>query len=66
MEESFGLQDYSQGEIVRSKDPVCGAIVDEMHSAGKLEYAGEIYYFCSRDCKHRFEEDPAKFIGQLS
>jgi P-type Cu+ transporter len=63
MEESFGLKDYSHGEIIRSRDPVCGAIVEEEHSAGKAEYAGEIYYFCSAECKRRFEEDPGEFIG---
>lgn len=66
MEESFGLEDYSRGETVRSKDPVCGAIVDEEHSAGKAEYGGEIYYFCSKECKRRFEEDPGAFIGLVA
>jgi YHS domain-containing protein len=38
--------------------------VDESQAAGKLEYAGEIYYFCSRDCQKAFQERPGFYIGQ--
>ena len=63
MEETFGLKDYSHGETVRSRDPVCGAIVEEQRAAGKMEYAGQTYYFCSAECKRQFEEDPWEFLG---
>lgn len=65
MEESWGLQDYSAGERpARSVDPVCGATVDETKAAGKIGYAGEMYYFCSTDCKQKFQENPGACIGQ--
>ena len=64
MEETFGLQDYSDGSAVFAVDPVCGARVDEARAAGKTGYAGEIFYFCSRDCQIRFEEDPGRYLGQ--
>ncbi len=64
MEETYGLQDYSNGSPVFSRDPVCGASVDTSKAAGKTGYAGEIFYFCSADCKIKFEEDPGRYIGQ--
>jgi Cu+-exporting ATPase len=63
MEESFGLEDYSHGTAVRSRDPVCGKSVDENEAAGKTEFAGQTYYFCSTECQERFEQDPAEFLG---
>ena len=63
MEESWGLEDYSRGEHMVSVDPVCGKVIDETKAAGSAEFAGQYYYFCSRDCKEQFEEQPAHYIG---
>jgi YHS domain-containing protein len=62
--EHFGLKDYSDGTATQSVDPVCGRIVDESDAAGKVEYAGQVYYFCSRECKTDFQDHPGTFIGQ--
>ncbi len=43
------------------KDPVCGMEIDPEHAAGKTEYQGKTYYFCSSGCKTTFEKDPAKY-----
>jgi Cu+-exporting ATPase len=64
MEEPFGLKDYSDDSPVSSRDPVCGAVVVEDHAAGKTGYAGEMFYFCSAECRHRFEENPGLYIGK--
>ncbi len=64
MEESYGLQNYANGTVVQSVDPVCGMTVEEGHAAGKTEYAGQFYFFCSHDCQKIFEEDPGRYIGQ--
>ncbi len=65
MEESYGLQDYSDGKPTISIDPVCGAQVNEEHApGGKTGYAGVTYYFCSSFCRKNFEVDPGKYIGQ--
>lgn len=45
-------------------DPVCGMEVDEEKAAGKSEYNGETYYFCSPGCKAAFDKDPEKYIGK--
>jgi Cu+-exporting ATPase len=63
MEESYGLQDYSDGSVTASVDPVCGKVVDESKATGYVEYAGQFYYFCSKDCKSTFEEEPSRYYG---
>lgn len=47
-----------------AKDPVCGMDVDEKQAAGKSEYKGQTYYFCSVGCKKAFDKEPEKFVGQ--
>ena len=63
MEETYGLQDYSDGSLTFSVDPVCGMKVDESRASGKTSYAGQIYYFCSKECQRVFEEQPGHYIG---
>ncbi len=46
------------------KDPVCGMEIDPKTAAGKSEYQGQTYYFCSPGCKRDFDKDPAKYIGK--
>lgn len=43
-------------------DPVCGMQVDEETAAGESEYLGQKYYFCSTDCKHKFEQRPEDYV----
>lgn len=63
-EESFGLADYSDEQPVLSIDPVCGMEVVEGQEAAKVGYAGQMYYFCSLDCRDRFQEEPARYAGR--
>ena len=44
-------------------DPVCGMEVDETAAPAKVEYDGELYYFCSAQCRQEFMQDPGQFIG---
>ncbi len=48
------------------KDPVCGMDVDPKTAAGKSEYKGQTYYFCSKGCKASFDKNPEKYVGQKS
>ena len=64
MEETYGMKDYSHGEVVRSVDPVCGREVVEKEAAAKTEWAGQTYYFCSEACQRKFEESPKDFAGE--
>ncbi len=47
-----------------AKDPVCGMQVDEKTAAGKSEYKGQAYYFCSAGCKKSFDKEPEKYVGK--
>lgn len=46
------------------KDPVCGMDVDPKTAAGKSEYNGQTYYFCSPGCKKSFDKNPARYVGK--
>lgn len=47
-----------------AKDPVCGMDVEENTAAGKSEYEGKTYYFCSPGCKRSFDQNPEKYAGK--
>lgn len=44
-------------------DPVCGMEVNEGAAAGKSEYRGVTYYFCSPGCKRAFDQNPAHYVS---
>src|SRR5262245_57679888 len=44
------------------KDPVCGMEIDAKSAAGKANYKGKTYYFCSVSEKEQFEKEPAKYV----
>ena len=46
------------------KDPVCGMDIDPATAAGKSDYKGQTYYFCSLGCKKSFDKEPEKYLGQ--
>jgi YHS domain-containing protein len=46
------------------KDPVCGMDVDPKTAAGKSDYQGKTYYFCSSGCKKAFDKEPQKYAGK--
>lgn len=43
-------------------DPVCGKTVRPEQSKPSV-YDGIVYYFCSRDCRERFEAAPHLYVG---
>lgn len=47
-------------------DPVCGMEVDPQHAAAQATYDGVTYYFCSQDCKQRFELAPALYAQRTA
>jgi Cu+-exporting ATPase len=38
--------------------------VEPETAAGKSEYKGQTYYFCSPGCKRSFDKDPEKYLQQ--
>jgi Cu+-exporting ATPase len=47
----------------KEKDPVCGMMVDPQRAAGKVEYGGKTYFFCSAHCAERFQKEPETFLA---
>ncbi len=45
-----------------SIDPVCGMEVDES-SEFKSNEGGQTTYFCSQECKDKFEKNPNEFTN---
>jgi YHS domain-containing protein len=46
------------------RDPVCNMEVDERNAAARSQYQGENYYFCSQDCKQKFDRNPEQYAKQ--
>jgi YHS domain-containing protein len=46
------------------KDLVCGMDIDSKTAAGKSDYQGKTYYFCSQGCKKAFDKEPQKYAGK--
>jgi len=43
------------------RDPVCGMEVNPKDAAGKSQHQGQTYYFCSEDCKEKFDQNPQQY-----
>lgn len=52
--------------ISMATDPVCKMQVDEKTAQHTSEYKGHIYYFCAPGCKKAFDENPDKFVTELT
>ena len=42
-------------------DPVCKMEISEKDAFASVEHEGGTYWFCSADCKGKFEEDPGQY-----
>ena len=47
--------------MAQHKDPVCGMMVDDKSAAATSDYKGKRFYFCSKDCKTKFDANPADY-----
>jgi len=43
-------------------DPVCGMMILPGDAAGRFDYHGQTYYFCSEWCLEQFKGNPAQFL----
>ncbi|MGQ0812576.1 MAG: YHS domain-containing protein, partial [Nitrospiraceae bacterium] len=43
-------------------DPICGMTVEPATAAGRHDYQGTTYFFCSLHCLNSFRADPAKHL----
>lgn len=52
--------------MAMQNDPVCGMQVDEQKASAKSQHQSRTYYFCSSDCKRKFDQQPEQYAGQQS
>ena len=48
------------------RDPVCGMEVEPKTATAKTKYRGETIYFCSTNCKDKFDKAPESFSGDTA
>ena len=46
------------------RDPVCNMEVSEEDAAGRSQYQGQTYYFCSQNCKNKFDQNPRQYVKE--
>jgi len=46
-----------EGKAQLAKDPICGMTVDPKKAAATIEYDGQPYYFCSKGCAAKFQQN---------
>jgi Cu+-exporting ATPase len=47
--------------MVDIKDPVCGIVVDPVQAIHEKTGQG-VYYFCSNECRSRFNINPGRYL----
>jgi YHS domain-containing protein len=59
-----GLKTNSKkaGHVMQQKDPVCGMSVDTNKAMASTQSQGKTYYFCSQECKEKFDRNPAQYV----
>src|SRR5688500_20191984 len=55
-------RESSSNNKLKFIDPICGMIVEPRSAAGSFEYHGTTYYFCSKGCLQKFQQDPERFL----
>jgi len=46
-----------------AKDPVCGMEIEKDIAKGSVEHMGKTFFFCSEECKNKFEKEPMKYMN---
>ena len=45
----------------KQRDPVCNMEIEPGKAAGTSQHQGQTYYFCSTNCKQKFDTNPQQF-----
>ena len=48
-------------EVYMETDVVCGMKVEPTKAPAQSQYQGRMYYFCSTDCKAKFDASPEQY-----
>ena len=49
--------------ILDEVDPVCGLKIDSQKAKFFSKIGEQLYYFCSGECKNKFDQDADKYIS---
>ena len=52
---------HSQPTARQVKDPVCGMIIPADEAKATIEHGDHRHYFCSDECRAKFEAEPKKY-----
>jgi Cu+-exporting ATPase len=52
-------KEFSMATVV---DPVCGMQIESGEAAGRAEFEGVVYYFCSEDCRNKLMANPSNYV----
>jgi Cu+-exporting ATPase len=55
--------EHTEATAKIAKDPVCGMTVDPSKAAAAIEYEGRPFYFCSKGCAAKFQQNPGQFLA---
>ena len=44
------------------RDPVCEAEIRPGQEGASINYHGQVFHFCSAECKKLFERNPRKYL----
>ncbi|MEX2260466.1 MAG: YHS domain-containing protein, partial [Bryobacteraceae bacterium] len=58
------LQLSPRGDVNVARDMVCGMEVDEFNPPAYSDWEQHRYFFCSAECKRRFDENPPRYAAQ--
>lgn len=50
--------------MAKTKDPVCGMTVDTDTATERASVDGTTYWFCSAECRQKFEANPQAYTGE--
>jgi YHS domain-containing protein len=62
--ETYLQHDRGQDDLEEDilTDPVCGMRLGRSDVRAQADYRGHLYFFCSTDCRERFERKPEAFV----
>jgi Cu+-exporting ATPase len=47
--------------MAMATDPVCGMQIDSSQAPAQSQFQGQTYFFCSVECKKKFDANPKQF-----
>ncbi len=55
-----------EGSARTVSDPVCGMVVSRNQTTESARYRGDTFYFCSAECRRKFEANPERYAQRTA